>query len=84
MSEDVASIAAKSAVEATTPQKPEDEPIVERVRPSAFAGTFLNKSNDNRNLALAPDNLSHGTPAFDFKTPSPDDVVYRAQTGRTQ
>lgn len=61
-----------------------DEPIVERTAPSAFAGTFLDDTTSDSNATI--DTSIIGTPSsmFDFKDPSPDDIIYKAQTGRTR
>jgi len=63
----------------------EDEPVVARTQPSAFAGTFLNTSPfpDHR-TTINPSLLVSNIQSFDFKEPSPDDIVYKAQTGRTR
>lgn len=62
----------------------EDEPIVERTKPSAFAGTFLTTKATSQNPSF-DSSIIHGLPGvFDFKDPSPDDIVYKAQTGRTR
>ena len=61
----------------------EDVPVVERTKPSAFAGTFLNSEAgpvDTIDVAI----LRQPLLGFDFNSLSPDDVVYRAQTGRTR
>lgn len=64
--------------------KVEDEPVVARTQPSAFAGTFLFNADVSVGRTLDPRALKEETQTFDFKDPSPDDVVYRAQTGRTR
>lgn len=77
--------ASQEAAEPVIVENPEDEPIVERVRPSAFAGTFLNNpATASTTSSIDPNLLKNTTPAFDFNDPSPDDIVYKAQTGRTR
>ncbi len=62
----------------------EEEPIVERTKPSAFAGTFLDTRTSYRHPSIDSSILNSGPDMFDFKDPSPDDIVYRAQTGRSR
>ena len=61
-----------------------DEPIVERNGPSAFAGTFLDKATSDSNATIDTSIIGTQSSMFDFKDPSPDDIVYKAQTGRTR
>lgn len=66
-------------------ETPKDEAIVQRTRPSAFAGIFLHcEDNNSETASINPDILRSTAPVFDFKDPSPDDIVYKAQTGRTR
>jgi len=80
---------AKKADQGNEPQadfkSTEDDPVVARTQPSAFAGTFLNipPSSDHR-TKINPDLLFGDIQSFDFKELSPDDIVYKAQTGRTR
>lgn len=75
----------KEDIEALVIKNPDDEPIVQRTNPSAFAGTFLgNASLESAVSSIDPTLLKDTTSAYDFKDPSPDDVVYKAQTGRTR
>lgn len=75
----------QEAAEPVIAKNPEDEPIVERVRPSAFADIFSNnKDTTSTASSIDPNLLKNTAPAFDFKDPSPDDIVYKAQTGRTR
>jgi len=62
----------------------EDEPIVERTKPSAFAGTFLDTVTSDPSATIDSSIIGNASSMFDFKDPSPDDIVYRAQTGRTR
>lgn len=64
------------------PEKIEDDTIASRVKPSAFADTFLINSTSPLPAVLESNFFTSGTQAFDFKDPSPDDIVYSAQTGR--
>ncbi|MBA7489966.1 hypothetical protein ES702_00500 [subsurface metagenome] len=73
----------QEAAEPENTKNPEDEPIVERVHPSAFAGIFSNKDVATTS-SIDPNLLKNTAPAFDFNDPSPDDIVYKAQTGRTR
>ncbi|KAK5103038.1 hypothetical protein LTS08_003841 [Lithohypha guttulata] len=54
--------------------KVEDEPVVARTQPSAFAGTFLFNADVSVGRTLDPRALKEETQTFDFKDPSPDDV----------
>lgn len=77
--------ATRDIIEPLVAKNPEDEPIVERIRPSAFADTFLNATpTASSTSSIDPDLLKSTTPMFDFKDPSPDDIVYKAQTGRAR
>lgn len=69
-----------SAVESS---KLDDEPIVTRKTPSAFAGTFLDSTPTIPSFAIDPNDLVD-KPSFNFNDPSPDDVVFKAQTGRSR
>lgn len=62
----------------------EDEPIVARTKPSAFAGTFLDTETSGLSTAIDSSILGTASFVFDFKDLSPDDIVYKAQTGRTR
>ncbi|KAJ9653714.1 hypothetical protein H2198_007112 [Neophaeococcomyces mojaviensis] len=62
----------------------EEEPVVARTQPSEFAVTFLNTPRTPyQTTTLSFNVLTGDNQAFDFKDPSPDDIVYKAQTGRT-
>lgn len=61
----------------------EDEPIVTRTAPSAFAGTFLTSTPATTNFAINPVGIVD-KPSFSFNDPSPDDIVFKAQTGRSR
>lgn len=63
----------------------EEEPVVARTQPSEFAVTFLNTPRTPyQTTTLSFNVLTGDNQAFDFKDPSPDDIVYKAQTGRTR
>lgn len=63
---------------------PEDEPIVERTRASAFAGTLLDNEDSSAGYAFDSALIPKDKPSFDFTGPSPDDIVFKSQTGRTR
>lgn len=78
-------VANPESAEPAVESNPEEEPVVTRIHPSAFANTFLNTTRTTSlGSHIDPDLLKHTTPAFDFKDPSPDDIIERAQTGRTR
>lgn len=62
---------------------PEEEIVVMRTNPSAFAGAFLNSTQVASDFAIDPTDLVQKT-AFTFNDPSPDDIVFKAQTGRSR
>lgn len=63
----------------------EDEPIIiARTKPSAFAGTFLDTEASGLSTPIDSSILGTASSVFDFKDLSPDDIVYKAQTGRTR
>ena len=62
---------------------PEEEIVVTRTNPSAFAGAFLNSTHAPPYLVIDPTDLVE-KPAFTFNDPSPDDIVFKAQTGRSR
>lgn len=75
----------EEAIESDFAKNLEDEPIVERIRPSAFANTFLNTTSmATPGTSIDPALLKNNSPSFDFKDPSPDDIIFKAQTGRTR
>lgn len=82
---DIADIAAQpldtGEANRTPERKDEDEPMVTRSSASPFAGVIVDSRKDQYS-SIDPDMLKSPS-SFDFQDPSPDDIVYRAQTGRT-
>lgn len=58
----------------------EEQPVATRATPSPFANTILASSPP---LSISDKlHLLKDTKGFDFSEPSPDDVIYQAQTGK--
>lgn len=62
----------------------DDEPVMERIKPSAFADTLLVSKDLFAGHAIESDLVKGDKSTFNFSDPSPDDIVFRAQTGRTR
>lgn len=58
-----------------------EEPVIVRKMASEFA-SILNTSEDGQRQLDDIDTIPQSKALFDFTTPSPDDIVHIAQTGR--